>query len=93
MKELTDLNKKLRASGMNELAIVSPHDCISAPLNARYLTVDKKMQFVDNVKRDKRLESVPLVWRDPSLPDGKYRIISGHQRIDVAKEAGVEQIR
>jgi len=89
LHDLTNLNAALRESGMCEVAIVRPQDCVGQKKNARYFTPEKFAQLVQNIKRDGRLESVPLVY---AIEDGKYSIISGHHRIDAAKEAGLEQI-
>ncbi len=87
--DLANLNAALRESGMCEVAIVRPQDCVGQKKNARYFTPEKFAQLVQNIKRDGRLESVPLVY---AIEEGKYSIISGHHRIDAAKEAGLERI-
>lgn len=91
LHDLSTLNAALRESGMCEVAIVRPQDCVGQKKNARYFTPEKFAQLVQNIKRDGRLESVPLVYRSDENSD-KYVIISGHHRIDAAKEAGLEQI-
>lgn len=98
--DLSTLNTALRQQGMCEIAIVAPSDCIGQKKNARYFTPEKFSQLVQNIKRDGRLESVPLVYaprKDSNVSEElrgveKYVIISGHHRIDAAKEAGLEKI-
>jgi hypothetical protein len=82
------INKKFKELGLCEIALVSPADCLAQAKNARYFTPEMFQQLVGNVKKDGRLESTPLVYREGE----KYRIISGHHRIDSAKEAGLEKI-
>ena len=87
-KILSDLNKELKKLGMLELAIVNPKDCLPQKVNARYMTAETMHQLTENIKKDGHLESVPLVHKDGD----KYRIISGHHRIDAAKAAQLDQI-
>jgi hypothetical protein len=88
--ELAPLNDRLRGLGLCEIALVAPEDCIGQKKNARYFTPEKFQQLVKNIKRDGRLESVPLVYRADGAE--KYTIISGHHRVEAAKEAGLAQI-
>lgn len=90
--EIEALNEKLVSAGMLPLRLVSPNDCVGADLNARYMPIETMRILTENIKADGRLESVPLVYVDAKLPEGKYRIISGHHRIEAAKNAGVTQI-
>lgn len=89
---LEALNRQLVAEGLLPLALVSPVDCVAAEVNARYMPPQTMQTFIDNVKSDGRLESTPLVWIDPELPPGKYRIISGHHRIEASRAAGISKI-
>ena len=86
---MKELNKELRASGMPELDVVSPKECKHQRINARYMNVETMSNLVANLKRDKRLESVPLVYKNKK---GEYEIISGHHRIRAAIDAGIEKI-
>lgn len=90
--EIKALNERLVSAGMLPLELVSPNDCVGADLNARYMPIETMRILTENIKSDGRLESVPLVYVDDKLPAGKYRIISGHHRIEAAKNAGVQQI-
>lgn len=89
---LRALNEQLKDLGLCEILLVRPEDCIPADVNARYMTPEIMQILTQNIQKDKRLESMPLVWSDPDLPEGKYRIISGHHRIDAAKAAGLKYI-
>lgn len=88
--KIEKLNKKLAASNLPELALVSPSDCLPQKRNARYMTPEQMERLVENIKRDGHLESVPLVTA--AKVEGKYSIISGHHRIEAAKMAGIEKI-
>ncbi|MCK4761966.1 MAG: ParB-like nuclease domain-containing protein [Candidatus Aminicenantes bacterium] len=88
LKELTQLFKEL---GLAPIMIINPSDCIPQNKNARYFQPEVFEQLVKNIKDDKRLESVPLVYHHPEI-NGKYIIISGHHRIDAAKQAKLEFI-
>lgn len=88
---VTALNEELRRAGMLPLAVVAPTDCIGQDENARYMLPEQMEQLVRNIQSDGRLESVPLVYVDPDRP-GKYRILSGHHRVEAAKAAGLARI-
>lgn len=75
---------------MLELALVSPKDCLPQPKNARYFAPEVFKQLVENVKQG-GMESAPLVIRSRQA-EGKYDIISGHHRVEAAKEAGKDFI-
>ena len=92
MQEVEQLNERLKENGLLPIAVVDPKDCIGAEVNARYFLPETFNQLVNNVKRTGNLESTPLVYVDPKLPKGKYRIVSGHHRIESAKEAGLSLI-
>ena len=86
--EIKELNKKLKSAGMLEMEIVAPKDLKAQRKNARYFEAEKFNQLVKNVKDSQALESIPLVHKK----NGHYEIISGHHRIEAAKEAGLKQI-
>lgn len=90
-KNLEVVNASLSALGLPQIAAVNPHDCLPAPVNARYMPPEMMRNLVENVKADKRLESLPLCTPDPKKA-GKYRTISGNHRIDAAKTAKLEVI-
>jgi hypothetical protein len=70
---------------------VKPSELVPQAKNARYFLPDKFKTLVNNVAKEGTLESVPLVVRSHKHK-GKYEIISGHHRVDAAKEAGLQQL-
>jgi len=56
--------------------------------NARSLSPRLFNQLVENIQRDQRLESLPLV----ALVNGQLEIISGHHRTRAARKAELEEI-
>lgn len=87
-KILSELNGHLKKYGLTELRLVEPKLCKGQKKNARYFAPETFKLLVDNIKRDGRLESMPLCYQDGDV----YRIISGHHRVEAAKEAGLEKI-
>jgi len=57
--------------------------------NARAMSNTKYNRLADNIKKDARLESLPLCT--PNESDG-FDIISGHHRVRAARTAGVTEI-
>lgn len=88
---LDNLNTHLRINGLLPIALVDPKDCIGQEKNARYFEPEYFKQLVTNIAAAGNLESVPLVYPHETKK-GQYRIISGHHRIEAAKEAGLKQI-
>jgi hypothetical protein len=88
---LESLNDELRQLGLCEIALVEPDLCLPQDINARYMDAATMQNLIDNVQRDGRLESVPLVVRHPKR-EGFYSIISGHHRIEAAKKAQLAKI-
>lgn len=84
-ESLAALNEELKKMGMLRIELVDPKDCTPQERNARYFPADKMNQLISNVKQANALESVPLCFEF----EGKYKIISGHHRIDAAKAAGL----
>ncbi|MFC1418715.1 ParB N-terminal domain-containing protein [Streptacidiphilus cavernicola] len=70
----------------------NPADLTRLEVNARYMTQAQYQRLVDNVRRDGCLTSVPLIWAEPGLPEGRERILSGNHRTDAARDAGLEEI-
>lgn len=82
------LNGIFRSMNLPELGLVHPKDCLPQEKNAHYFEPEKFQRLVDNIKADGKLSSIPLVY-----PEGeKFRIISGHHRIDAAKQAKIDWI-
>ena len=88
MKEIKELNEKLAEHNMLKVKLVNPKKCIEQKVNARYFTAEKMHTLTNNVKESGHLESVPLIYEE----DNKDYIISGHHRVQAAKEAGLENI-
>jgi len=62
-------------------------------MNARVMQTYKFDRLVENIKKDKRLESLPLTWRKPDSDEGEvFRLISGHHRVRAARAAGLQEI-
>lgn len=61
--------------------------------NARVMPIDKFDRLTENIKKDKRLESLPLctMARNKGGND-EFLIISGHHRTRAARSAGVKEI-
>jgi hypothetical protein len=74
---LVAVNTSLREAGLQDV-------------NARYMDAQTFDRLVSNIRRDGRLESVPLVGRRPN--DARFDIISGHHRVAAAKKAGLKTI-
>ena len=61
--------------------------------NARVMDNDKFDRLAENIKRDGRLESLPLcVLQEYKTGNSYFYIISGHHRVRAAKKAGVLNI-
>lgn len=86
---LASMNRVLAEAGLPELLVVRPSDCTPQDVNARYMAQGAFDNLVENIRRDQRLESVPLVCRDDQ---GRLLIVSGHHRIKAAQRAGIERI-
>lgn len=87
--ELDELNLALGRAGLPELLVVRPSECKPQDVNARYMAQGTFDNLVENIRRDQRLESVPLVCRDDA---GRLLIVSGHHRVKAAQRAGLERI-
>jgi hypothetical protein len=59
--------------------------------NARVMDPDRFERLVGNVRKDARLESLPLVTPNPDRTE-EFLIISGHHRTRAARSAGVMEI-
>lgn len=87
-KEVDALNETLKQYGLLPIELVDPTILKGQQKNARYMLPEKFKTLVKNVKSEGSLESVPLVVKNGD----RYEIISGHHRIDAAKEAGLEKV-
>ncbi len=59
--------------------------------NARVMDPDRFERLVSNVRKDERLESLPLVTPNTERPE-EFLIISGHHRTRAARSANVMEI-
>lgn len=57
--------------------------------NARYMTGDQLRRLIENIRRDRGLTSVPLIYRHEE--DGRVEILSGNHRVEAAVAAGVTE--
>ena len=90
LKEAIDrINPILKANNMCEFRVVNPKECKGQEVNARYMPSETFLQLIENIKKDERLESVPLCYEDDN---GVIRIISGHHRIKAAEEIQLNEI-
>lgn len=93
--DFADQNETLRALSRTlygeslTLEIVDPRALRLLAKNARVLSKDTFQQLTANIRRDKRLSSVPLCYR---ASDGVLDVLSGNHRVSAGIEAGVEHI-
>lgn len=85
---LAEISKEVFPDGV-QFRIVEPKRLQLLKQNARYFKKETFKQLVDNIKKDRRLSSVPLCHR---LEDGTLEVISGNHRVQAAIEAGIEKI-
>ena len=71
-----------------EVWFVNVSDLKEQSVNARVMTSEAFNQLSDNIKRDNRLESLPLC----AYVDGELEIVSGHHRVRAAKKAGILEV-
>lgn len=71
------------------LEIVDPESLVLLKKNARYFKKETFRQLVSNLKKDRRLSSVPLCH---VLPNGLREVLSGNHRVKAAIEAGIKKI-
>jgi hypothetical protein len=85
-QKLEELNGLLASAGQTfAIGFYDPHKLKLLETNARYMTNDKFAALVANVKRDKGLASVPLVYafEEPETP----LVLSGNHRVMAARAA------
>lgn len=86
-QELNRLNLLLEGVTPYRLGVAAPAEMRPADMNAHFMSKRIYDQLVANVKRDGNLSTLPLCWHDA---ESKIHILSGHHRIDAARDAGVE---
>jgi hypothetical protein len=87
--QLAGLNGLLGAVTPYKLALARPADLAPAPKNAHYMPKRTFDALTANIARDGNLSSLPFCWR---RPDGTLELLSGHQRTESARAAGVALI-
>lgn len=85
-QELTRLNQLLEGVTPYRLGVATPEDMRPADVNAHFMSKRVYDQLVANIKRDGNLATLPFCWHDAG---GGIHILSGHHRIDAARDAGV----
>jgi len=68
-----------------KLCFVEKKELVFLEKNARFMTNIVFTNLVNNIKRDKQLASVPLLYK---RPDGMYIVLSGNHRLQAAIAAG-----
>lgn len=72
-----------------EIRTGSPKALKRLDRNARYMTEAQMGRLVENIRRDGKLTSLPLVYRHD---DGVEEVLSGNHRVEAAVMAGLEEI-
>ena len=85
-QRLEALNATLDGVSPYRFGVASPDDFAPAQVNARFMRKNQYDQLVKNIRQDGNLSSLPFCHREA---DGTLRIVSGHHRIQAAKDAGV----
>lgn len=85
-QELDRLNQLLAGFTPYRLGVAAPEDMRPADVNAHFMSKRVYDQLVANVKRDGNLSTLPFCWHDD---EGRIHILSGHHRVDAARDAGV----
>jgi hypothetical protein len=88
--KLRELNALLSPELPFELGFYDPASLELLEVNARYMRNDTFAQLVANVKRDKGLASVPLVYAGPDAV--KPRVLSGNHRVKAALAAKLPRV-
>ena len=88
--KLAELNAALVGVFPFRLAVYNPRELKLLEKNARFMRNDTFAQLVANVKKDKGLASMPLVYDGPGTD--KPVVLSGNHRVQAAVAAELEQI-
>jgi hypothetical protein len=86
--KLSELNEQLHDVLPFSLGLFNPHELETLKENARFMRNDTFAQLVSNIKRDKALSSVPLVYAANGSTE-RPKVLSGNHRVLAAREAGV----
>lgn len=61
--------------------------------NARIMSMEKFTRLTENIKKDQRLESLPLTYNpDPANVETYFELVSGHHRMRAARKAGLQEV-
>ncbi len=84
------LNDALARDGITpyRLGLAPPDELKPAPKNARFMRHETYARLVENIQRDGNLSSLPFCWKSGDA----FYILSGHHRVDAARQAGVRLI-
>lgn len=94
-QELDEKNEALDSLGQEvfggeaTLRIVDPRKLVLLKSNARYFKKEAFKQLVENLRKDKRLSSVPLCR---TTGKGVLEVLSGNHRVMAAIEAGLDLV-
>jgi hypothetical protein len=80
-EKIQELNAMIGGGLPFELGLYDPKKLKLLETNARYMANDKFARLVENVKRDKGLASVPLVYaaenpKEPTVLSGNHRVLA-----------------
>ncbi len=89
-QKIEELNALLAPDSPFALGWFDPSELEQLTVNARYMRNDTFRQLVDNVKRDKGLASVPLVYAGPDVT--RPRVLSGNHRVKAALAAALPRV-
>src|SRR6266849_939500 len=88
--KIAELNALLGPMQPFSLGLFNPAELELLEINARFMKNETFAQLVANVKKDKGLASVPLVYAGPDAK--KPRVLSGNHRVKVALAANLPQV-
>lgn len=89
-ERLTSVNEALAGILPYRLEYLDPQEIDLLAKNARFMRNDTYRQLVENVRRDKALESVPLLYAGPDV--ARPVALSGNHRVMAARDAGLSRI-
>ena len=87
-RTLKEASTLLYGDGLR-IQVVNPKEVIPLKKNARYMLKQQFDQLVENLRKDQRLESVPLCYE---MPNGRIQVLSGNHRVKAAVSAGIQRI-
>jgi len=72
-----------------EIIRINPREIKLLEMNARYMEQDEYSRLVSNIKRDKKLTTVPFCY---VTDDGTTEVLSGNHRVMASIDAGLDEI-